>query len=163
AHPGDVGEGKPLAGSPGEDSLATHGRRRCRSACPVSYTQEGRADHSAARIGPRAVHSPRLTCRSMLCLPGFPLPASRCRGAAGRSGPVAEGNRSYKESSMGWTPVRTKLVLLVGLSLLASAAPPGAAPNNPPVPDPQQAAEDAALRQLTDELEKVVALLAQAK
>src|SRR5262249_19307563 len=97
------------------------------------------------------------------CLPGFPLPASGCRGAAGPSGPVAEGNRSYKESSMGWTPVRTKLVLLVGLSLLAGAAPPGADPNNPPVPDPPQAAEDAALRQLTDELEKVVALLAQAK
>ena len=64
---------------------------------------------------------------------------------------------------MGWTPVRKKLVLLVGLSLLAGAALPGADPNNPPVPDRQQAAEDAALRQLTDELEKVVALLAQAK
>src|SRR5215831_9140338 len=64
---------------------------------------------------------------------------------------------------MGWTPVRKKLVLLVGLSLLAGDAPPGAATNNPPVPDAQQAAEDAALRQLTDELEKVGALLAQAK
>ena len=64
---------------------------------------------------------------------------------------------------MGWTLVRKKLVLLVGLSLLAGAAPPEAAPNNPPVPDPQQAAEDAALRQLVDELEKVGALLARAK
>ena len=64
---------------------------------------------------------------------------------------------------MGWTLVRKKLVLLVGLSLLAGAAPPAAAPNNPSVPDPQQAAEDAALRQLVDELEKVGALLARAK
>src|SRR2546423_15485892 len=64
---------------------------------------------------------------------------------------------------MGWTPVRKKLVLLVGLSLLAAADPPGAAPNNPPVPDAQQSAEDAALRQLTDELEKIGALLAQAQ
>src|SRR5262249_27398375 len=95
--------------------------------------------------------------------PGFPLPASGCRGAAGPSGPVAEGNRSEKESSMGWTPVRTKLVLLAGLSLLAGAAPPPAGPNNPPVPDPPQAAQDAALRRLTDAYERAVASLAQAK